>query len=44
MFDSLDPRWSDPRDRDGQDEIDREIYRDTRERGDDPRDALLNLR
>ena len=42
MFDNFDPRWSEPRDRAGQDEIDRKIYRDTRERGDDPRDALLN--
>ena len=42
MFDNFDPRWSDPRDRDRQDDPDREIYRDTRERGDDPRDALLN--
>jgi hypothetical protein len=42
MFDSIDPRWSDSRDRDGQDELDREIYRDSRERGDDPRDALLS--
>jgi hypothetical protein len=42
MFDSFDPPWSDARDRGGQDELDREIYRDSRERGDDPRDALLN--
>ena len=41
MFGS-DPRWSDARDRDADAELDREIYRDTRERGDDPRDALLN--
>jgi hypothetical protein len=42
MFDSFDPRWNDPRDRDGTNELDRDIYRDSRERGDDPRDALLN--
>jgi hypothetical protein len=42
MFDSSDPRWNDPRDRDGIDELDRDIYRDSRERSDDPRDALLN--
>jgi hypothetical protein len=42
MFDSFDPRWSDPRGRDANDEFDREIYRDSRERGDDPREALLN--
>ncbi len=42
MFDSFDPPWSDARDRGGQDELDREIYRDSHERGDDPRDALLN--
>jgi hypothetical protein len=42
MLDSFDPRWNDPRDRDGTDELDRDIYRDSRERGDDPRDALLN--
>ena len=42
MFENFDPRWSDSRDRNGQDELDREIYRDSRERGDDPRDALLN--
>jgi hypothetical protein len=42
MFDNFDPRWSDARDRDSTDGLDREIYRDTRERGDDPRDALLN--
>lgn len=42
MFDSFDPRWSDSRDRDASDGLDREIYRDSRERGDDPRDALLN--
>jgi hypothetical protein len=42
MFDSFDPRWNDPRDRDGTNELDRDIYRDSRERGDDSRDALLN--
>lgn len=42
MFENFDPRWSDARDRDSIDGLDREIYRDTRERGDDPRDALLN--
>jgi len=42
MLDSSDPRWSDPRDRDASDRLDREIYRDSRERGDDPRDALLH--
>jgi hypothetical protein len=42
MFDSFDPRWNDTRERDADDERDREIYRDSRERGDDPRDALLN--
>jgi hypothetical protein len=42
MFDSFDPRWSDARDRDANDGLDREVYRDSRERGDDPRDALLN--
>jgi hypothetical protein len=42
MFDSFDPRWTDSRERDVDDERDREIYRDSRERGDDPRDALLN--
>jgi hypothetical protein len=42
MFDSFDPRWNDPRDRDGTNELDRDIYRDSRERGDDPRDALLH--
>jgi hypothetical protein len=41
MFDNSDPRWSDPRDQDALGELDREIYRDSRERGDDPRDALL---
>lgn len=42
MFDSFDPRWSDPRDRDAPDKLDREIYRNSRERAEDPRDALLN--
>ena len=42
MFDSFDPRWSDSRERDAPNERDRDIYRDSRERGDDPRDALLN--
>jgi hypothetical protein len=42
MHDSSDPRWSDSRDRDANDGLDRQIYRDSRERGDDPRDALLN--
>jgi DNA-binding PadR family transcriptional regulator len=42
MFESFDPRWSDPRDRDGTDELDRNIYPDSRERSDDPRDALLD--
>jgi hypothetical protein len=42
MFDSIDPRWSNSRDRDGQNQLGREIYRDSRERGDDPRDALLS--
>jgi hypothetical protein len=42
MFDSFDPRWNDPRDRDGTNELDGDIYRDSRERGDDLRDALLN--
>jgi hypothetical protein len=42
MFDSFDPRWGDARDRDAHDGLDREIYRDSRERGDDPRDALLS--
>ena len=42
MFDSVDPRWSDTRDRDVNDAFDRDIYRDSRERGDDPRDPLLN--
>jgi hypothetical protein len=42
MFDSIDPRWSDSRERDAHDERDRQVYRDSRERGDDPRDALLN--
>jgi hypothetical protein len=42
MFDSFDPRWSDARDRDSNDGLDREVYRDSRERSDDPRDALLN--
>jgi hypothetical protein len=42
MLDSFDPRWNDPRDRDSTDELGRDIYRDSRERGDDPRDALLN--
>ncbi len=42
MFDSFDPRSNDPRDRDETNELDRDIYRDSRERGDDPRDALLN--
>ena len=42
MLDSFDPRWSDSRERDAHDERDRETYRDSRERGDDPRDALLN--
>jgi hypothetical protein len=42
MFDSFDSRWNDPRDRDGTDEPNRDIYRDSRERGDDSRDALLN--
>jgi hypothetical protein len=42
MFDSFDPRWNDARDRDASDGLDRAIYRDSRERGDDPRDALLS--
>jgi hypothetical protein len=42
MFDSFDPRWGDARDRDAHDGLEREIYRDSRERGDDPRDALLS--
>jgi hypothetical protein len=42
MFDSIDPRWSNSRDRDANEALDREVYRDSRERGDDPRDALLN--
>jgi len=42
MFDRFDPRWNDSRDRDGAGELDRDIYRDSRERADDPRDALLN--
>jgi hypothetical protein len=42
MFDSFDSRWSDARDREANDGLDREIYRDSRERADDPRDALLN--
>lgn len=42
IFDSFDPRWSDARDRNADNELDREIYRDSRERSDDPRDALLN--
>jgi hypothetical protein len=42
MIDTFDPRWSDARERDANDGLDREIYRDSRERGDDPRDALLS--
>jgi hypothetical protein len=42
MIDSCDPRWNDARDRDANDGFDREIYRDSRERGDDPRDAMLS--
>jgi hypothetical protein len=42
MPDSFDPRWSDSRDRDAQEKPEREIYPDSRDRGDDPRDALLN--
>jgi DNA-binding PadR family transcriptional regulator len=42
MLDGFDPRWNDARDRDANDGLDREIYRDSRERGDDPRGALLN--
>ena len=42
MIDTFDPRWSDARERDVNDGPDREIYRDSRERGDDPRDALLS--
>jgi hypothetical protein len=42
MIDNFDPRWNDDRDRDANDGLDREIYRDSRERGDDPRDALLS--
>ena len=42
MFDSFDARWNDARDRDANDGLDREIYRDSRERGDDSRDALLS--
>ena len=42
MSENFDPRWSDGRDRDSTDGLEREIYGDTRERGDDPRDALLN--
>lgn len=42
MIDTFDPRWSDARERDASDGLDRKIYRDSRERGDDPRDALLS--
>ena len=42
MFENFDPRWNDSRDRDGHDELNREIYRGSREGGNDPRDALLN--
>jgi hypothetical protein len=42
MFDDCDPRWNDPRHRDMHDGLDRRVYRDSRERGDDPRDALLS--
>ena len=42
MLESFDPRWNSPRDRDSADELGRDVYRDSRERGDDARDALLN--
>jgi hypothetical protein len=43
MFDSFDPRWADdPRDRDADQAPDRAIYQDPRDRGDDPRDAVLH--